>query len=106
MNRRVHEIAKDQGLSAKELLAKLKAAGIEVKAASSSVDEDTALRVLGNGGAPKSDGNGTGAAKVPAAPAAAPPPKAAAPSPPPQAEAPTEQSAPSAQQGGAAGPAG
>jgi translation initiation factor IF-2 len=106
MNRRVHEIAKDQGLSAKELLAKLKAAGIEVKAASSSVDEATALRVLGNGGAPKSDGNGTGAAKAAAAPATAPPPKADAPSPPPQAAAPTEQSANAAQQGGAASSAG
>jgi translation initiation factor IF-2 len=106
MNRRVHEIAKDQGLTAKELLAKLKAAGIEVKAVSSSVDEDTALRVLGNGAAPKSDGNGTGAAKAPAASATAPPPKAAAPSPPSQAAPPTEPSAPAAGQGGAAGSAG
>jgi translation initiation factor IF-2 len=49
MNKRVHEIAKDRGLPAKEVLAKLKAAGIEVKAASSSVDEALALRALGNG---------------------------------------------------------
>jgi translation initiation factor IF-2 len=49
MNKRVHEIAKERGLPAKEVLAKLKAAGIEVKAASSSVDEATALRALGNG---------------------------------------------------------
>ncbi len=52
MNKRVHEIAKERGLPAKEVLAKLKAAGIEVKAASSSVDEAAAVRALGNGEAP------------------------------------------------------
>jgi translation initiation factor IF-2 len=50
MNKRVHEIAKERGLPAKEVLARLKAAGIDVKAASSSVDEEVAARVLGNGG--------------------------------------------------------
>jgi translation initiation factor IF-2 len=55
MNKRVHEIAKEQGLPAKELLAKLRAAGIEVKAASSSVDEAVALKALGNGSAPAAD---------------------------------------------------
>ncbi len=49
MNKRVHEIAKERGLPAKEVLEKLKAAGINVKAASSSVDEALALRALGNG---------------------------------------------------------
>src|SRR5581483_2212752 len=49
MNKRVHEIAKERGLPAKEVLAKLKAAGIEVKAVSSSVDESVALSALGNG---------------------------------------------------------
>ena len=49
MNKRVHEIAKERGLPAKEVLEKLKAAGIAVKAASSSVDEAVALRALGNG---------------------------------------------------------
>ncbi len=49
MNKRVHEIAKERGVPTKEVLAKLKAAGIEVKAASSSVDEAVALRALGNG---------------------------------------------------------
>ena len=37
MNKRVHEIAKEHGVSAKELLEKLRAAGVEVKAASSNV---------------------------------------------------------------------
>ncbi len=51
MNKRVTEIAKERGLSTKEVLDKLKAAGINVKAASSSVDEAAALRALGpNGG--------------------------------------------------------
>jgi translation initiation factor IF-2 len=48
-NKRVHEIAKERGLPAKDVLARLKAAGIEVKAASSSVDEEVASRVLANG---------------------------------------------------------
>ena len=45
--KRVHEIAKAQGLTAKELLAKLHAAGIEAKAASSTVEEDAALAAPG-----------------------------------------------------------
>jgi translation initiation factor IF-2 len=52
MKKRVHEIAKEHGLPTKELIAKLNAAGIEVKAASSSVDEAAALEVIENGGAP------------------------------------------------------
>ena len=41
--KRVHEIAKSQGMSSKEVLAKLQAAGLEVKAAASSVEESDAL---------------------------------------------------------------
>jgi translation initiation factor IF-2 len=51
MNKRVHQIAKERGLPAKDVLARLKAAGIAVKASSSSVDEDVAARVLANGDA-------------------------------------------------------
>jgi translation initiation factor IF-2 len=70
--KRVHEIAKEQGLSSKELLEKLHAAGIEAKAAASSVEEDAVLRVLGAGGsAAPASSNG-----APAAPAATPPGKA------------------------------
>src|SRR5580704_13831058 len=54
-NKRVHEIAKERGLAAKDVLARLKAAGIDVKASSSSVDEDVASRVLANGGEARSD---------------------------------------------------
>jgi translation initiation factor IF-2 len=50
--KRVHEIAKQQGLTSKEVLAKLNAAGIEAKAAASSVEEAEALAALGNGAAP------------------------------------------------------
>jgi len=53
--KRVHEIAKAQGVSSKELLAALKAAGVEAKAAASSVEEADAVKAIaaakGNGGA-------------------------------------------------------
>ena len=49
MNKRVHEIAKERGLPAKQVLEALRSAGVNVKAASSSVDEAVAQRVLGNG---------------------------------------------------------
>jgi len=44
--KRVHEIAKEQGMSPKVALARMQAAGMKVGAASSSVDVDTALRAL------------------------------------------------------------
>jgi len=53
--KRVHEIAKAQGLESKEVLAVLKNAGIEAKAAASSVEEADALKAIqaakGDGGA-------------------------------------------------------
>ena len=67
MNKRVHEIAKERGLAAKDVLAQLKAAGIDVKAASSSVDEDVARRVLANGDA---SATATDGARKPASEAA------------------------------------
>jgi translation initiation factor IF-2 len=67
MRKRVHEIAKERGLPTKDVLIQLQAAGIDVKAASSSVDEETVRRVLGNGAGP--------AAAV-KKPSAAPKPKA------------------------------
>jgi translation initiation factor IF-2 len=48
--KRVHEIAKEQGLSSKELLERLHQAGIAAKAAASSVEEADALRALGGNG--------------------------------------------------------
>ncbi len=44
--KRVHEIAKARGLTSKEVIAALNAAGVEVKAAASSVEEDVALKAL------------------------------------------------------------
>ena len=49
MNKRVHEIAKERGLPAKQVLERLNAGGVQAKSASSSVDEAAALRILGNG---------------------------------------------------------
>ncbi len=62
MKKRVHEIAKQQGLTSKEVLAALKAAGIEAKVAASSVEEEDAIKALAgaDGGKPGSE---AGAAK-------------------------------------------
>ncbi len=79
--KRVHEIAKEHGLSSKELLEKLKAAGIEAKAAASSVDEDAALSALGDGALPASSNGAPAAAPSPPDAAAAPAPQASAPAP-------------------------
>jgi translation initiation factor IF-2 len=96
MAKRVHEIAKENGLTAKELLERLHAAGVDVKAASSNVDEEVARRVLGNGQAPAQ---------------AAPSPQtsvepAAAQKPPAQPEQPTAAGAPDAAAGRPASPGG
>jgi translation initiation factor IF-2 len=80
--KRVHEIAKEHGLSSKEVLEKLKAAGVEAKAAASSVEEAVALKAIGASPA-SSNGAPPSVAAAPAKPAAAPPPaKASAPAPP------------------------
>ncbi len=50
--KRVHEIAKARGLTSKEVLAALNAAGVEAKAAASSVEEDVASKVLDSAAAP------------------------------------------------------
>ena len=44
--KRVYEIAKEKGVSSKELLTALQAAGVDVKAAASTVDEAEAVKVL------------------------------------------------------------
>jgi len=79
--KRVHEIAKDQGLSTKELLVRLQAAGIEAKAAASSVDEELALGALASNGAKAAAKTAAAGARKPAAKprqSEAPPPAAAA----------------------------
>jgi|CZKG01.1.fsa_nt_gi translation initiation factor IF-2 len=95
--KRVHEIAKEHGLSSKELLERLKAAGVEAKAAASSVEESAALKALGAGASANSNGAPAATATVPApqktaaaAPAvAAPPAPAAVPAQPKPAAAPS-----------------
>jgi translation initiation factor IF-2 len=96
--KRVHEIAKEQGLSSKELLEKLHAAGVEAKAAASSVEEALALKALAGGSSAPAAKNGTApapAANAPAAPAAPAPSKPAVQSAPaPSAKAATPPPAP------------
>jgi translation initiation factor IF-2 len=72
--KRVHEIAKAQGVSSKELLAALKAAGVEAKAAASTVEEADALKAIS-----AAKGNGGAEATKQAAPAAAAPSEPKAP---------------------------
>ncbi|MFI5004125.1 MAG: translation initiation factor IF-2 N-terminal domain-containing protein, partial [Solirubrobacterales bacterium] len=81
--KRVHEIAKEQGVPSKALIERLKAAGVEVKTASSSVDEALALRAL------------DGANSSPVAPPA-PTPAPPSPAPVPQ-TSPAQVAAPAAQ---------
>jgi translation initiation factor IF-2 len=64
--KRVHEIAKAQGLTSKDVLAALKAAGVEAKAAQSSVEESDALAALKSSG----DGASSGGAATKTKPAA------------------------------------
>jgi translation initiation factor IF-2 len=84
--KRVHEIAKAQGLSSKEVLAALKAAGVEAKAAASSVEEADALQALSGNGAtaakaqPKAEANPSAPPQELAKSAAKPAPAAKKPS--------------------------
>jgi translation initiation factor IF-2 len=72
--KRVHEIAKDQGMSSKDVLTKLQAAGLDVSAASSTVEEAAALKALGaNGGHPTPASPARASAAQPPQPAAARP---------------------------------
>jgi translation initiation factor IF-2 len=92
--KRVHEIAKEQGVTSKELLEKLAAAGVQAKAAASSVEESAALKALGLAAPAASNGSTNGSpakTQSPAppaqpAPAAAAAPKAPAPAAPPSAQ--------------------
>jgi translation initiation factor IF-2 len=99
--KRVHEIAKANDLSSKEVLAALKAAGVEAKAAASSVDEADAARALA-----AVKGNGASAAPPPAASAeqAAPPAAKAAPEKPAAAPAQPKAAAPAAKATGSTKP--
>ncbi len=104
--KRVHEIAKERGIPSKEVIAVLQAAGLNVKAAASSVDEDD-IKLAFSGGkkAPpeeKANGRRTGTARKPAAA-----PRKAASGTPSSEPKPSEGSSPPAApaSGGAAAPA-
>jgi translation initiation factor IF-2 len=110
--KRVHEIAKERGISSKEVIAKLQAAGFDVKAAASSVDENDIQRAFANGGdaasAPAAKKPTATAEGGPAAPrAAGEPPAAGKPAPRagsdggerPRAERPTRPTRPAPRQG-------
>jgi translation initiation factor IF-2 len=87
--KRVHEIAKERGITSKEAVAILQKAGLEVTSHSSSVEESDAARAFDNGAA-------SAPAAAPAeAPAAAEPERPAAP-------AATAEAAPAAEQAPAA----
>ncbi len=53
--KRVHEIAKERGISSKEVLAVLQSAGFDVKAAASSVDENDIAAAFDGGEGAKKD---------------------------------------------------
>jgi translation initiation factor IF-2 len=106
--KRVHEIAKAQGVSSKELLAALKAAGVEAKAAASTVEEADALKAItaakGNGGAQKAPAAKPAAPAQAKAPAPAPEKPAAKPAAPKGRQTSTKPVRPvGAQQGGGGG---
>ena len=66
--KRVHEIAKERGISSKEVISVLQAAGLNVKAAASSVDENDIRMAFSNGSeAAAPSGNGAAADGRPAA---------------------------------------
>jgi translation initiation factor IF-2 len=72
---RVHEIAKALGLESSKVIDALKSSGVEVKTASSSVDQATALKALAAAGALPKKKPGAGGAKPAAGRKAAAPAK-------------------------------
>src|SRR4051812_41049052 len=84
--KRVHEIAKERGISSKEVIAVLQKAGLDVKASASSVDENDIAMAFSNGKkqdaapAQRGDRGGPQSSQRPGAPRAQPPGGAAPPS--------------------------
>ena len=68
--KRVHEIAKQRGITSKEALQVLQQAGLKVTAPASSVEESDAARAFGNGAAPAAADQAS--APAPSEPKAAP----------------------------------
>ncbi|WP_119699714.1 translation initiation factor IF-2 [Rhodococcus ruber] len=100
---RVHELAKELGVTSKELLARLKEQGEFVKSASSTVEPPVARRLRESFAKANGDGAAPSAAPKPGAPRPGPRPAAPAqaapapaPAPQPEAAAPAPSSAPAA----------
>jgi translation initiation factor IF-2 len=72
--KRVHEIAKERGITSKEALQVLQEAGLKVTAPASSVEESDAARAFENGAAPANADQGPSTAPAEAASAPAPAP--------------------------------
>jgi translation initiation factor IF-2 len=93
--KRVHEIAKERGITSKEALAAMKKAGLEVTTASSSVDEADAAKAFANGASASATATAPAAAAKPSgdgqAPAAQAQQQAQATPEQPQARAPEQQ---------------
>jgi translation initiation factor IF-2 len=66
--KRVHEIAKERGITSKEALEVLRSAGLDVKVAASSVEEEEAARAFGNGAGATAPAGGGAQAAAPAQP--------------------------------------
>ncbi len=62
MKKRVQQIATEQGLPIRDVLRRLRAAGLDVNASSSTVDEGAAIAALTNGSTRSDAGNGSDAA--------------------------------------------
>jgi translation initiation factor IF-2 len=76
--KRVHEIAKERGITSKEALEILQKAGLGVTAAASSVEEADAAKAFGNGAVAEAAATTAAEASAPATKAPAKPKKAAA----------------------------
>ena len=79
--KRVHEIAKEKGIPSKEVIAVLQKAGLNVKAAASSVDEADIARAFSDGSAPPAE-PAAPKTEAPRRPGTTPRPPSSAPSPP------------------------
>src|SRR3954463_9386488 len=62
--KRVHEIAKERGISSKEVIAVLQKAGLDVKASASSVDENDIAMAFNGGTAQPAERGDRGAPRA------------------------------------------
>src|SRR4051794_22387220 len=71
--KRVHEIAKERGISSKEVIAVLQKAGLDVKASASSVDENDIAMAFNGGKAQPAERGDRGGPQPSQRPGTAPP---------------------------------